>query len=96
MNGVYNIMLRAGKWAISVEDGVEDGKIIHKKVPLSPDSTYHYHLLVNSKENFAGLCRSIFTLFDAGGSIVRNLPLQKSALRFALMAIENVAKSRTF
>jgi hypothetical protein len=74
MNGVYKKGLRAHVWTVRV--GLNDVQIMHKKKEdIPPTCNDQYHLHINSRQNEAGLCRSIFIMYDKQGSIVNSVAL---------------------
>ena len=78
MNGVYPDTLRVATWTVEV-DGNDQVEIVEKKkVELASDNEFHIH--VHSRKNKAGLCRSIFLLFDRDGGIVNSACLLQYSL----------------
>ena len=70
MNGVYLETLRVATWTVEVDANDHVQILEKKKVELASDDEFHIH--VHSKKNKAGLCRSIFLLFDRDGEIVNS------------------------
>ena len=75
MNGTYPSILRTCTWTVEIQKDeslkVETCKVIAKTCQKIQQND-RYHLKFNSKKNHAGLCRSIFLLFDKNGDIVNN------------------------
>ena len=69
MNGVYSQTLRIATWTVEVYEK-DQVQILEKKVELASDK--EYHMYIHSMKNKAGLCRSIFLLFDRDKEIVNS------------------------
>jgi hypothetical protein len=69
MNGVFAHPLRVGTWTLKYCDS--EFMVTHKKKVEISDKN-QYHLSIHSKKNNAGLCRSIFILYDVDGKIVND------------------------
>lgn len=78
MNGVYSETLRIATWTVEVDRNDQVQVLEKKKVELASDN--EYHIYVHSTKNKAGLCRSIFLLFDRDEEVVNSACLLQYTL----------------
>ena len=78
MNGVYSQTLRIATWTVEVDEKDQVQILEKKKVELASDK--EYHMYIHSMKNKAGLCCSIFLLFDRDKEIVNSACLLQYAV----------------